>query len=210
MLENAEARGMGTTVIAAVMAGSRMYWASVGDSPLYHYRAGTLKQVNEDHSMAPQIEAMVEQGTLTREEAAVHPERNCLTSAIVGGRIARFDNRGIALDLKAGDIIVVSSDGLQFLDHKTITKIINRNRRRPSADIANALLQAVKGLEDPDQDNISFSVVKVRHEKPVIRPVRRTNVEEIDFHSTRLVDKEEGGASDDADEVPVVAKAGQA
>ncbi|MEO0509269.1 MAG: hypothetical protein AAF065_05375 [Verrucomicrobiota bacterium] len=108
-----------------------------------------------------------------------------------------MDNRGLSLELQAGDIIVVSSDGLQFLEDKVITKIITRNRRKPSADIANALLQAVKGLNDPEQDNISFAVIKVRHEKQVIRPKRRGNVTEIDFHTTRLADD---AALDDVDE----------
>ena len=189
MNENSEARGMGSTVVAAVMAGNRMYWSSVGDSPLYHYRGGNLEQVNEDHSMAPQIDAMVAAGAIRPEDAKTHPDRNCLTSAVAGGKIPRMDNRGLALELKAGDIVVVSSDGLQFLEDKQIAKIITRNRRKPSADIANALLQAVKGLDDPEQDNISFAVVKVRHEKPVIRPQRRTNVTEVDFHSTRLADE---------------------
>lgn len=188
MMQNTEARGMGSTLVAAVMAGNRMYWSSVGDSPLYHYRGGTLSQINEDHSMAPQIDAMVAAGSLRPEDAKTHPDRNSLMSAVAGGKIARMDNRGLALILEAGDIVVVSSDGLQFLGEKTIAKIITRNRRKPSADIANALLQAVKSLNDPEQDNISFAVVKVRHEKPVIRPQRRDNVTEVDFNSTRLAD----------------------
>ena len=138
--------------------------------------------------MAPQIDAMVAAGAISEEDAKTHPDRNCLTSAVAGGKIARMDNRGLGLELKVGDILVVSSDGLQFLEDKVITKIITRNRRKPSADIANALLQAVKGLDDPEQDNISFSVIKVRHEKPVIRPKRRGNVTELDFHTTRLAD----------------------
>ena len=186
--QNSEARGMGSTVVAAVFAGTRMYWSSVGDSPLYHFRAGKIVQVNEDHSMAPQIDAMVAAGSIKPEDAKTHPDRNCLTSAVAGGKIAKIDNRGEALDLNPGDVVVVSSDGLQFLEDRTIAKIIARNRRKPSADIANALLQAVKGLDHPEQDNISFSVIKVRHDKPVIRPQRRSNVTEVDFHTTRLTD----------------------
>ncbi len=202
MAENVDAHGMGSTLVAAVMAGNRMVWSSVGDSPLYHYRGGQMTQVNEDHSMAPQIDAMVAAGAIRPEDGANHPERNCLTSAIAGGKINRIDNRGIVLDLKAGDIIVVSSDGLQFLEEKTIARIIGRNRRKPSADIANALLQAVKALDNPEQDNISFAVVKVRHEKAVVRPVRRGNVALLDAHSTRLVD-ETGDSAEEGAEMPV-------
>lgn len=190
MLENQDARGMGSTVVATVFAGTKMYWTSVGDSPLYHYRSGEIEQINEDHSMAPHIDALVAAGSISPEDGKTHPDRNCLTSAVAGGNIARIDNKGHALQLQQGDIVVVSSDGLQFLEEKVITKIISRNRRKPSADIANALLQAVKALDDPEQDNISFSVIKVRHEKAVVRPQRRDgNVTEVDFHSTRLADE---------------------
>ena len=188
--ENQAARGMGSTVVAAVMAGERMYWTSVGDSPLFHYRRGKLMQLNEDHSMAPQIDAMARSGLLTASEAKTHPDRNCLTSAVCGNDIARMDSRSVAFDLKAGDIIVVSSDGLQFLEDPAIERIIHRNRRKPSSDIANALLQAVKKLGDPDQDNISIAVVKVNHIQPVNRPVRRTNVTTMTFNTTRLAVEE--------------------
>lgn len=193
MLANEASLGMGSTVVATVMAGNRLFWSSVGDSPLYHFRNGSLEQINEDHSMAPQIDALAETGAIDAETAANHPDRNCLTSAIAGGKINRVDNRGIALATKAGDIVVVSSDGLQFLDDRIIAKTISRNRRRPSADIANALLQAVKGLNDPEQDNISFAVIKVRHERPAVRPVRRMETIDHDQHSTRLVDSNSEG-----------------
>ncbi|NNE89352.1 MAG: serine/threonine-protein phosphatase [Silicimonas sp.] len=180
-----DAQGMGATVIAAVLAGERLFWTSVGDSPLYHYRSGKLQQLNEDHSMAPQIDLMAETGVIKPEEAATHPDRNCLTSAVCGGKIARIDNKGKAFEMMTGDILVISSDGLQFLPEDQITKIISRNRRKPSADIANALLQALKKNDNPEQDNISFSVIKVRHTKPVERPVKREHIDSS-THSTRL------------------------
>ena len=180
-----EAQGMGATVVAAVLAGERLFWTSVGDSPLYHYRSGKMQQLNEDHSMAPQIDLMAATGVIKPEEAATHPDRNCLTSAVCGGKIARIDNKGKAFEMMTGDILVISSDGLQFLPEDQITKIISRNRRKPSADIANALLQALKKNDNPEQDNISFSVIKVRHTKPVERPMKRDHIDESS-HSTRL------------------------
>lgn len=180
-----DAKGMGATVVAAVLAGERLFWTSVGDSPLYHYRSGQLQQLNEDHSMAPQIDLMAETGVIKPEEAATHPDRNCLTSAVCGGKIARIDNKGQAFEMMTGDILVISSDGLQFLPEDQITKIISRNRRKPSADIANALLQALKKNDNPEQDNISFSVIKVRHTKPVERPAKRDHIDSS-THSTRL------------------------
>ncbi len=208
---HSEARGMGSTVVAAIMAGDRLYWTSVGDSPLYHFRRGNLQQLNEDHSMAPQIDAMARSGLLTQEEAKFHPDRNCLTSAVCGTDIARMDNRSIAYELQAGDIIVVSSDGLQFLEDHAIERLIHKNRRKPSSDIANALLHAVKKLDHPDQDNISIAVVKVNHVKPVNRPMRESNVTSMSFHSTRMVNEdsiEEIGGTLVDPEQPVAIEAG--
>jgi serine/threonine protein phosphatase PrpC len=189
---------MGATVVAAVLAGERLFWTSVGDSPLYHYRAGKMQQLNEDHSMAPQIDLMAETGVIKPEEAATHPDRNCLTSAVCGGKIARIDNKGKAFEMMTGDILVISSDGLQFLPEDQITKIISRNRRKPSADIANALLQALKKNDNPEQDNISFSVIKVRHTKPVERPMKRDHID-ASTHSTRLATDVEVTDNNDAE-----------
>lgn len=167
--QNPESRGMGTTLVAAAIVGPNIYWTSVGDSPLFLFRNGKLKQLNQDHSMAPQIELMVQTGMMKREEAENHPDRNSLTSAIFGGDIAKIDAPGEAFALKTGDILIVSSDGIQYLDNVAIERIVSKNRRRTSAEIANSLLQALKKLDDPDQDNISFAVVKVNYDSPLQR-----------------------------------------
>ncbi len=73
-------RGMGTTLsaVALVMIESheRLAVVNVGDSRVYVLQDGTLIQVSEDHSL---VESMVRQGTLTHEQAKVHPQRNILT-----------------------------------------------------------------------------------------------------------------------------------
>ena len=169
---NPDSYGMGATLVSLVMVGPNLYWTSVGDSPLYHFRGGRLEQLNEDHSMAPQIDLMVTNGLIGADQAREHPDRNCLTSAILGDQIARIDNPPNGVRLSAGDIVVVSSDGLQFLEDKAIAKLLYRNRKKSSTDICNALLHALKKLDDPDQDNISFAVIKVNHDKPVQSTVR--------------------------------------
>ena len=58
--ENLSLDGMGATLVAAAVTADGLEWISVGDSPLYLYRRGRLKRLNEDHSMAPVIEALRE------------------------------------------------------------------------------------------------------------------------------------------------------
>ncbi|NKB26422.1 MAG: SpoIIE family protein phosphatase [Rhodobacteraceae bacterium] len=189
--DNPKARGMGATLVALVMVENRMYWMSVGDSPLYHLRGGKLSQLNEDHSIAPQIDFMVESGLMDPEVAKNHPDRNCLTSVLLGEKVAKSDCPGRPFKLEVGDMVVVSSDGLQYLEDPRIEKILRRYRRRKSAEIAEHLLAAILELADPDQDNVSFAVVKLNHNKPVARVTRQKPVdlvETVTARTTRVVE----------------------
>lgn len=170
--KNPKTMGMGSTVVALVMVQNRMYYISVGDSALYLQRSGKLRQINEDHSLAAQIDFMVQSGLMDPEQGKNHPDRNCLTSVILGDKIARIDCPKKPTELAVGDIIVVSSDGLQYLENSQIEKILKKHRRRKSAEIAEYLLDAIYTLADPDQDNISFAVIKLNHNKPVTRRIK--------------------------------------
>ncbi|PWJ12499.1 PP2C family protein-serine/threonine phosphatase [Jannaschia seohaensis] len=180
---NPGCQGMGATLVSVVLVENRMYWMSIGDSPLYLLRDGKLCQLNEDHSLAPQIDFMVEQGLISAEAAKNHPDRNCLTSVILGGKVARADCPMEPFELKLGDVVVVSSDGLQYLEEPKIRKILHKYRRRKAAEIAGYLLEALDELADPDQDNISFSVIKLNHMKPVVRKIVAKPVGLIETYS---------------------------
>ncbi|MGR3661841.1 MAG: PP2C family protein-serine/threonine phosphatase [Paracoccaceae bacterium] len=155
--------GMGATLIAPVFIKNRLYWVSVGDSPLFLFRDGKLRQLNQDHSMAPQIDLMVESGLLGAEEGKSHPDRNCLTSVIIGNDIAHIDCPKEPMILRDGDILIVASDGLQFLSDEEIADILLENSNCNSNEIAGVFLRSLSDLDDPEQDNISFSVVKVHN-----------------------------------------------
>ena len=156
-----ETDGMGATLVVPALVENRLWWISIGDSPLFLYRNGRLSQLNEDHSMAPQIDFMVKSGLMDPQVAANHPDRNCLISVLMGTRIPKIDCPAKPFELKAGDIVVCSSDGLQFLTNAQIEKVLARYRKTRSTEIAERLLDELNRLDDPDQDNISFTVIKV-------------------------------------------------
>jgi serine/threonine protein phosphatase PrpC len=158
---NPAARGMGSTLVAPVVVRDHLYWISVGDSPLYLFRNGALRQLNEDHSMAPQIDLMLQKGLINEEMALNHPDRNCLTSVLIGSQIAQIDCPIEPVKLLFGDVLVMASDGLQFLTNIQIETILADNCDLASSQIADALLDALETLGDPDQDNISFTIVRV-------------------------------------------------
>jgi serine/threonine protein phosphatase PrpC len=159
--DHPETYGMGATLVAPVMLENRLFWISIGDSPLYRLRDGKLEQLNEDHSMAPQIDFMVETGLMDPQVGANHPDRNALTSVLIGSKIPKVDCPERSLELKKGDMIVCASDGLQFLSDRQIERLLIKNRRKRSTEIAEILLKEINQLNDPDQDNITFCIIKV-------------------------------------------------
>jgi PPM family protein phosphatase len=175
--QNPETRGMGATLVVPALVENRLWWISIGDSPLFLYRNGQLSQLNEDHSMGPQIDFMVQSGLLDAKIAVDHPDRNCLLSVLMGSEIAKVDCPVRPLELKAGDIVICASDGLQFLSNVQITKILTKYRKTRSTEIAERLLDEIDRLGDPDQDNISFTVIKVNNASvrpKAVRPPQST------------------------------------
>ena len=77
--EHPDLKSMGTTCTAAVVRDFQLYYGHIGDSRLYLMHNGAISQVTRDHSM---VNRLVEEGKLTQEEAAVHPDRNVLTAAL--------------------------------------------------------------------------------------------------------------------------------
>jgi protein phosphatase len=155
------AHGMGATLLVPVFIEDRLSWISVGDSPLYLYRSGHLSQLNEDHSMAPHIDLMVRTGMLSESGGRDHPDRNCLTSVLLGRDIARMDCPETPTQLFDGDIVIAASDGLQYLDKSKIQDVVKSGAEAPSAEIAERLIEEIIALDAADQDNVALSVVKV-------------------------------------------------
>jgi len=159
-----DTKGMGSTLLVPVIRADRLSWISIGDSPLLLLRNGALRQLNKDHSMAPQIDMMVKTGALSAEAGKDHPDRNTLVSVLNGEEIAQIDCPASPILLKDGDILIAASDGLQFLSNGTIANTLALAKDGRSVDIANAFLTALTQLNHPEQDNTTFVVVKIGEE----------------------------------------------
>ncbi len=109
--QDADVRGMGTTLIAAALVpgdgGDRLVVANVGDSRAYRFSGGQVEQMTTDHSVA---EELVARGELSEEEAAVHPHRHILTRAL--GVAPEVDIDTWELVPAEGDRYLLCSDGL--------------------------------------------------------------------------------------------------
>ena len=102
--------GMGTTLVGGVVKYSGSgYIVNVGDSRAYliSHRGRQIAQITRDHSL---VEELIEFGAITKEEARVHPQKNIITRAV--GAEASVEADYYHFSLKAGDILLLCSDGL--------------------------------------------------------------------------------------------------
>lgn len=102
--------GMGTTLVAAVVRDAQTAVVNVGDSRCYHIFGGKIVRVSNDHSL---VEELVNNGTITREEAKTHPRRNIITRAMGVEQSVICDV--FTPNVKAGEILLLCSDGLSNL-----------------------------------------------------------------------------------------------
>ncbi len=102
-----ELRGMGTTVTAALVFGTTLAIAHVGDSRAYLRRGRILQQLTTDHSVVGQ---MVAAGRITPEAARGLDNRNVLLQAL--GVMPKIGAELVVAELRAGDVLLLCSDGL--------------------------------------------------------------------------------------------------
>ena len=144
---------MGTTLVAAVVESGVLYWASVGDSPLWLWRDGRLERLNEDHSMRPVLRDLVDLGRMTEDEARTDPRVHQLRSALGGGDdVLLLDLAAKGCPLRAGDVLLLASDGLETLPEERIASLVAEHPDDARA-IVRALLDAVTAADTPGQDN---------------------------------------------------------
>ena len=154
-----ELEGMGTTLLAAAVTPLGLEWASVGDSPLYLFRRGTLRRINADHSFRPVLREMVAKGEMTEAQAATSSLRNRLRSGLVGGEIALLDLAPTPLPLLDGDLVLAGSDGLQTLTDDALAAVLRQHASADAATLAAQLVQAVLAAGAAKQDNITAAIV---------------------------------------------------
>jgi serine/threonine protein phosphatase PrpC len=161
--EAKELYGMGCTLVGVVLKADHLEWISVGDSPLWLYdKAGHLHRLNADHSIRPLLLEQVQRGLLTVAEAAVHPDRNMLFSALTGDSIDLIDQSPEPLQLFPGDHLLLASDGIFTLSDEELGKVLKQELS--AKELVDELLSAVEAKDRRDQDNTTVLVVKIPDE----------------------------------------------
>ncbi len=149
-------RGMGTTLTAALIEGRRAHVAHVGDSRAYLLRDGQFSQLTDDHTL---VQHLVDEGQITREEAAHHPQRSIITRAI--GVSPEVDVDAMTLELQPGDQLLMCSDGLTgVVEDRVIAELLDTTADPDEA--VSRLVELANQAGGPD----NITVVLLRYEDP--------------------------------------------
>ena len=151
--ERPELSGMGTTVTMAFNLGAQLSVVHVGDSRAYLYRDGQLDQITLDHTVTAE---MVRHGALRTDEAAGHRMRHVITN-VVGGQELGVTAEAHALEVQAGDRLLLCSDGLtEMVTNDEIAAALDAEAT-PEAAAKMLLSQA---NEAGGRDNVTVVVVR--------------------------------------------------
>ena len=154
-----EVSGMGTTVTAALVEGSRIVIGHVGDSRAYRLRGGRLEQLTDDHSL---VADLVRGGRISPEEAEIHPQRSVITRAL--GTDAKVDVDSLAMDVEPGDVYLLCSDGLTtMVADEEILDIVGRAKSLEHA--GKDLVKAAN--RRGGEDNITVVLFAVDADEPL-------------------------------------------
>ena len=161
--------GMGTTLSAMMVTGTKVTIAHIGDSRIYLARDGVVKQITTDHTF---VQRLVDTGRISEEEALVHPRRSVLMRVL--GDIEQFPEVDIdTYETKPGDRWMACSDGLSGV----VPEQLMKNILLSNVDIREAgELLVGEALEFGAPDNVTVVLVDVIDAK-----------DEIDFSPGRVL-----------------------
>ncbi|MDN4613513.1 protein phosphatase 2C domain-containing protein [Leifsonia sp. F6_8S_P_1B] len=154
VFEHPELTGMGTTVSAMIRVGDQLALAHIGDSRIYLYRDGELKQVSTDHTF---VQRLVDSGRITEEEAMVHPRRSVLMR-VLGDVDASPEIDTWILDTKPGDRWLICSDGLSGVVKHDDLKAALASKEGPR-QVAERLLK--QSLDAGAPDNVTAVILDI-------------------------------------------------
>jgi protein phosphatase len=154
--KNPESSGMGTTTVCALVKGNDVHLANVGDSRAYVISNDEIRRVTKDHSY---VQALIDEGKITEEEAREHPQKNVITKAV--GIMESVEPDTMKLTLDNDESLLLCCDGvIAHLPDEDIHKIIC-----DSPDPQTACQQIVDlANERGGTDNISLIILSSKNE----------------------------------------------
>ncbi len=148
-------KGMGTTVVLLIIKEQNAFVAHVGDSRIYLHTDGKLHRITKDHSY---VQSLVDNGSITEEEAERHPRRNQIMNALGIFEEVKVELAEKPILPKNGDILMLCSDGLNGM----IKDLIMETTLNKSISIkakGNKLVELA--MDAGGRDNITVQLIEI-------------------------------------------------
>jgi serine/threonine protein phosphatase PrpC len=152
---SAEQEPHSTLAAFIINPGGDCHWAHSGDSRIYHYHGKTFIKRSTDHSY---VQALINKGEITEEQAAIHPQSNILMGCLGTESDPPMDLHCIR-QLRTGDALMVCSDGVwHYLNNDEIGSVLGALSARESTEF---LIEEARKRARGRGDNLSIIVVKL-------------------------------------------------
>src|SRR5262245_36405189 len=159
--EHPDLKGMGTTVTMAYHLDGQLCIVHAGDSRAYMFEEGELRQVTQDHTLAADL---LRRGAIKPDDVARHRLRNLITN-VVGGNEALHFVESHALQLQAGDRLLLCSDGLTEMLSNGVIAATLRDESDPEAACRSLVAQA---NEAGGRDNVTVVIARFDAAEPAV------------------------------------------
>src|SRR5262252_6077546 len=160
--------GMGTTLTAMLWSGTRVALCHIGDSRAYLLSGGELQQITHDHTL---VQSLVDDGRISPDEAATHPQRSLLLRALDGSSDVEPD---LSLrEAQVGDRYLLCSDGLSGVVSEPVLHRTLATVAEPDDTVRQLIDLAIQG---GGPDNITCIVADVVDSATAVRPPSEVSV----------------------------------
>ena len=149
--EHPESKGMGTTLVLAIVTVDYVLIGNIGDSSGFVIKDNKLHKVTYDHTL---VNLLIRAGELTEEEAKDHPKKNVLMKALGANNPIDIDIYDCDMDISS---VLLCSDGLtSMLDNEQIEKVLSSDQ-----EIEEKVIKLIrKSNNRGGMDNISIAYLE--------------------------------------------------
>src|SRR6185312_6387328 len=159
--------GMGSTASVLVLGDERFIIGHLGDSRIYLFRDGELRQITHDHSV---VQEQIDAGLITRDAAKNHKQSNVITRCVgMGWDVEPDITDG---EVRQGDVFLLASDGLTgMVDDWRLQQLLG-SRATPDR-LVDAMISEANARGGVD--NITVVVVRVHSSSAMATGAHPTN-----------------------------------